>query len=91
MTPTLSMNARITELRIIGPDEGISPSDASEIDLRKFSAAFGDPAAIFLLDNGNYRARWHNAVLSTAVEFKGNGDMHILHLPRAALSQGEQP
>lgn len=87
---TKYLNDRIEYLKDAGAEEGIAPVIDSEKDLRLFADAFGDPLAVFLSDNGNYRARWHNEKLSTSLEFMGAGTVKALHLPKAKPAP-EQP
>lgn len=75
------MENRISELKAVAVEEQIEFNRESETSLRYFSEAFGEPLAVFLLDNGNLRARWKSTALITSIEFKGAGRMELTHLP----------
>jgi hypothetical protein len=53
---------RLGELKAIATDEGVTPSSASERDLRRFvkSRVMKRRPYLFLLENGNFRAQWKN-------------------------------
>lgn len=77
---TLRLEARMAELLIIAKEEGIVPSSDSARHFRDFVRTFGPPAALFLLDDGLYKARWLTSSQGTSLLFRADGAIKAIHM-----------
>jgi hypothetical protein len=82
---TTRLHDRIAELKRAGVEEGLPWSSASEDDFWSFVALWPtlrEPGLI-LMDNGNLRAVWRNAVREqVALEFRGDRRVHFVFFAR---------
>lgn len=74
------LEARMAELLVIAKDEGIEPSSDSARHFCDFVRAFGPPAALFLLDDGLYKARWLTPSQGTSLLFHADGAIKAIHM-----------
>lgn len=82
----LAVSGRMKELAVAADEEGIRVSQGSRSDLFRFLSTHpgaGTPA-LFLLDNGNYRAMWWNGRdEQIGLQFRGNGEIQYVIFRRS--------
>lgn len=83
---------RINELAEIAIEEGISPKTESLQDFLSFVQADGaslSKGALFLLDDGTYKATWRNAKWRIDLTFLGSQRLSYVLLDRSNPPEGE--
>lgn len=83
---------RINELAEIASEEGITPKTESLQDFLRFVQADGvslSKGALFLLDDGTYKATWRNAKWRIDLTFLGSQRLSYVLLDRSNPPEGE--
>ncbi len=85
-------SGRLYELRGHADEEGITPNPASRSEFLKFVDAADPPlreGALFLLNDGTYRAMWRDDHWRLSLRFRGDGSIDYVLLDRTDPPNGE--